>query len=40
VFATPSGAAVTLLGRTANGWMEWKNGQGLTLHQVKRADME
>jgi hypothetical protein len=25
-----------LLGRTANGWREWKNSQGQTLHQLVR----
>jgi len=36
VFNSPSMAAVALLGRTANGWNEWKNGAGKTLHQLKR----
>jgi hypothetical protein len=37
LFQTPSGAAIALLGRRANGWTEWKNAQGRTLSQVKRA---
>ena len=37
VFASPSGAAGALLGRTANGWVEWKNAAGQTLHEVKRV---
>ena len=37
VFASPSGAAGALLGRTANGWVEWKNAAGQTLHDVKRV---
>jgi predicted GIY-YIG superfamily endonuclease len=36
LFRTPSGAAMALLGRRANGWTEWKNAKGLTLHQVQR----
>jgi len=36
LFRSPSSAASALLGRTANGWREWKNAQGLTLSQVKR----
>jgi hypothetical protein len=36
LFRTPSGAAIALLGRTANGWREWKNSQGQTLHQLVR----
>jgi len=37
VFDTPSGAAQTILGRTSNGWQEWKDTEGRTLHEVKRA---
>jgi hypothetical protein len=37
LFRSPSSAASALLGRTANGWREWKNAQGFTLSQVKRA---
>lgn len=36
LFQTPSGAAIAQLGRRANGWTEWKNEQGLTLHQLHR----
>lgn len=36
VFGSPSMAAVSLLGRTANGWNEWKNAAGKTLNQLKR----
>lgn len=36
LFKSPSGAAIALLGRTANGWREWKNSQGQTLHQLVR----
>ena len=36
LFQTPSGAAIALMDRRANGWIEWKNGEGLTLHQLQR----
>ncbi|MFZ1389151.1 MAG: GIY-YIG nuclease family protein [Thiolinea sp.] len=36
VFASPSGAAVIVLGRNANGWTEWKYKDGRTLDEVKR----
>ncbi len=36
LFRTPSGGAIALLGRACNGWLEWKNAQGQTLHAVKR----
>jgi len=36
LFRTPSGAAIALLGRSANGWKEWKSPQGQTLHQLIR----
>ena len=36
-FGSPSGAATALLGRNANGWVEWKNAAGQTLHEAKRA---
>ncbi|MDA8119198.1 MAG: GIY-YIG nuclease family protein [Gammaproteobacteria bacterium] len=37
-FGSPSGAAAALLGRNANGWVEWKNAAGQTLHEVKRGN--
>lgn len=37
IFKTPSGAAIVILGRSSNGWVDWKNKQGQTLHEVKRA---
>ena len=40
LFKTPTTAAIALLGRTANGWIEWKNESGKTLHEVVRAPME
>jgi predicted GIY-YIG superfamily endonuclease len=40
LFRSPSMAAVALLGRTANGWLEWKTDEGQTLHEVKRLAIE
>lgn len=37
LFRSPSGAAIALLGRTANGWLEWKDKDGRTLGELKRA---
>ncbi len=39
LFRSPSAAAVALLGRTANGWLEWKTKDGRTLDAVKRQVM-
>ena len=36
LFRTPSGAACAVLGRTANGWIEWKNAEGKTLNDTRR----
>lgn len=36
LFASPSMAATALQGRSANGWMEWKDAKGRTLDEVKR----
>jgi hypothetical protein len=36
VFASPSGAAATVLARRANGWKEWKDKNGITLDELKR----
>lgn len=36
-FDSPSGAAAAVLGRTANGWKEWKLPDGRSLSQVKRV---
>ncbi len=38
LFRTPSGAAIVVLGRSVNGWAEWKTEDGKTLHEVKRAE--
>lgn len=37
VFASPSMAAVALLGGTANGWLVWKTATGQTLQELKRG---
>lgn len=36
LFQTPSGAAIAVMARRANGRTEWKNADGLTLHQLQR----
>ena len=36
IFSSPSAAAVTILGRNANGWIEWKYEDGRTLDEVVR----
>jgi len=36
LFKTPSMAAAFLAGRTANGWLEWKDKDGKTLDALKR----
>jgi predicted GIY-YIG superfamily endonuclease len=39
LFRTPSGAAIALLGRRANGWLEWRTEKGKTLDEVKRQEV-
>lgn len=36
LFSSPSSAAQALLGRSANGWTEWKSADGKTLDALKR----
>lgn len=36
LFRSPSRAAAVLMGRTANGWLEWKDVNGITLDELKR----
>jgi hypothetical protein len=36
LFSSPSAAASQVLGRNANGWIEWKNKSGKTLDELKR----
>jgi hypothetical protein len=38
VFSSPSSAAAVVLGRNANGRVEWKDEQGRTLKQVQEAE--
>lgn len=36
LFASVSSAATIVLGRRANGWLEWKNSEGKTLDELER----
>lgn len=36
IFNSPSAAAATVLGRSSNGWTEWKDKSGKTLNELKR----
>ena len=36
LMSSPSNAAAVVLGRPANGWIEWKNKDGKTLDELKR----
>ncbi|WP_152050246.1 GIY-YIG nuclease family protein [Tautonia marina] len=38
LFSSPSTAAMVVMGRTANGWVEWKDTEGRTLHEVYRVE--
>ncbi len=38
LFASPSMAALAVLGRTSNGWIEWRDGNGATLDKLKRSE--
>jgi hypothetical protein len=40
LFPSPSRAAMTLMGRTSNGWVDWKTKDGRTLDEVKRQGNE
>lgn len=39
-FGSPSMAALALLGRTSNGWKDWRNAAGVTLDKLKRGTPE
>lgn len=39
VFDSPSAAAASVLGRQANGWTEWKNGNGITIDKLYRKEI-
>lgn len=36
LFGSPSMAALALMGRAANGWLEWRDKKGVTLDEMKR----
>lgn len=38
IFGSPSSAAASVLGRRANGWIEWKNNEGKTIDEIYRID--
>lgn len=38
LFGSPSSAAASVLGRRANGWIEWKNNEGKTIDEIYRID--
>ena len=39
LFTSPSLAACVVMGRSANGWLEWKTDQGQTLDGAKRQSV-
>ena len=39
LFSSPSTAAMAVMGRSANGWVEWKAANGKTLHELKRTNV-
>lgn len=39
LFSSPSTAAMAVMGRSANGWVEWKTASGKTLDEVKRQSV-
>jgi hypothetical protein len=39
LFDSPSGAAMLVLGRTSNGWNDWKTDDGRTLDEVERHEV-
>lgn len=36
LFTSPSGASAVVCGTTCNGWLDWKNADGVTLQDLKR----
>lgn len=40
LFSSPSAAAIALMGRSANGWLEWKTAEGKTLDELERQKTE
>jgi hypothetical protein len=39
LFRSPSMAGLALMGRTSNGWVDWKDSKGRTLDEVKRPPL-
>lgn len=39
LFRSPSMAALALMGRTCNGWVDWKDAEGKSLDEVKRQNL-
>lgn len=39
LISSPSMAAVALIGRSANDWVDWKSPQGKTLDELKRQSV-
>ena len=39
LFPSPSTAAMAVMGRSANGWVEWKASDGRTLDELKRQSV-
>ena len=40
LFSSPSSAALAVMGRSANGWIEWRNNEGKTLDEIKRQPIQ
>jgi len=40
LFNSPSSAAIAVMGRNANGWLEWKDKEGKTLDELKRQEVD
>jgi len=40
LFKSPSMAALALMGRTCNGWLDWKDEKGRTLDELKRKNAD
>ena len=40
LFTSPSGASAVVCGAACNGWLDWKDRNGLTLHDLKRRNLE
>ncbi|MBB5422640.1 putative GIY-YIG superfamily endonuclease [Paraburkholderia sp. JPY158] len=38
LFTSPSGASAVVCGTACNGWLDWKDQHGTTLHELKRRD--